>query len=228
MILLQFAVAKNDIHFLKGEVNLEIALSDSYRAPEQRPSNEVYAWKIYTRAVIDRVPDKIKMQVSALTFSIKLILDELSLLPEKEFIEEFERFFIEENLAGKTLPGYLYQRLYRDLFHRDTFVEPNRMSYSNERIIPEIIESPALEWQDSPSSKYSLEKSLDLIAGRYKNMVKKMYLTIEHIKKDERYNDFLTRWRNDGWLDWQIVLAMYNHMLNYKTNGFVRDRKSVV
>lgn len=222
VILLQFAVSKNDIHFLKGEVNIEIILSDRYRAPEQLPSNEVYSWKIFTRAIIEKIPDEIKVQASALTHSIKLILDQLSLLPEEEFIKEFERFFREENLAGKTLPGYLYQRLYRDLFHRDTFVEPDRMFYSSERIIPEIIQSPALAWEDSLSSKYSLGKSLDLIAGRYKNMVKKMYLTIEHIKRDERYNDFLTRCRNDGWLDWQIVLAMYNHMLNYKTNGFVR------
>lgn len=222
VILLQFGVAKNDIHFLKGEVNIEIVLSDRYRAPEQMPSNEVYAWKIYTRVVIDRVRNEIKMQASALTYSIKLILDELSLLPEKEFEEEFQRFFLEENLASKTLPGYLYQGLYRDLFDRDTFAEPDRMSFSTERIIPEIIESPALAWEDSLSSKYSLDKSLKLITGRYKNMVKKMYLTIEHIKKDEGYGDFLTKWRNDGWLDWQIVLAMYNHMLSYKTNGFVR------
>lgn len=222
IILLQFAVAKNDIHFLKGEVDLEVVLSDTHKVPEQLPSNHAYSWKIYTKAVVERKPEEIKMQASFLTISIKFILDELSVLPEELFDKEFQRFFKEENLAGKTLPGFLYQRLYRDLLSQDAFEDPGRQTFDSEKITPPLVESPALAWEEGLSSKYSLEKSLQLIKGRYKNVVKQMYLTLEHIKKDPRYSDFLSKLRNEGWLDWQIVMAMYNHMLSYKANGYVR------
>lgn len=224
IILLQFAVAKNDIHFLKGEVTIIVEPSDRHKMPEQLPSNDSYSWKIFSRPVLDPTPENIRLQASYLTIYLKFILDELSLLPEADFEAEFTRFFEEEDLAGKTLPGYLYQRLYRNLFVQEGFEDPDRAQFLGEKIYPEIVESPALAWEGNISSKYSIEKSLELIKGRYKNVEKQIYLTLENIKKDPRYNQFIQQLREKGWLDWQIVLAMYNHILNYKTQGYVRQR----
>ncbi len=48
--------------------------------------------------------------------------------------------------------------------------------------------------------------------------MKVIHLTIESIKRDPRYQKFIDNLRAEGWLDWQITLAILNHIASYKLN----------
>ncbi|MFC3199515.1 dsDNA nuclease domain-containing protein [Parapedobacter deserti] len=218
ILLLQFAVSPNDFHFIKGNVSIEMILSDEFLLPEQQPSNDSTKWKLYLIEAKNAEQSTIKLQAGYLTGSLKVILNQLSLLPKEEFDAEFERFFKEEDLAGKTLPGYLYQRIYRNLFSEESFDSYQRDKFFEERRSVNIEESTALKWDDSISNKYSFEKSIELIRGRYKHCIPQIHLTLQKIKGDSRYNMFISSLRKERWLDWQITMAIYNHILNYKAH----------
>jgi hypothetical protein len=44
------------------------------------------------------------------------------------------------------------------------------------------------------------------------------------LKEDERYNDFIKRMRQAGWLDWQIETAIFNFIASKKANLEMRGK----
>ena len=81
-----------------------------------------------------------------------------------------------------------------------------------------------LAWNGNLSTYYSEYDSLSQITGRYKNALKGAHLTIKHIKKDQGYKNWIDDLRSKGWLDWQILMAMYNHILSYKASLPIREQ----
>lgn len=175
-----------------------------------------------SKSTSDSSPKQIREAVAHLVLSINLILSSLSLLQSEEFNEEFWRFYKEEDLAAKTLPDFQYQNLYQNIYTEESFVTGQRENFQEMKITFEYSESTALKWENSVSPKYNHDKALEIIKGRYENCYAPIHLTIRNIKTDVRYDTFIRNLRAQGWLDWQIVLAIYNCILNYKTNGFIR------
>ena len=45
-------------------------------------------------------------------------------------------------------------------------------------------------------------------------------MTLEHLKKNPDFSIFINDLRRQGWKDWQIILSIYNFIINYKINKF--------
>jgi len=218
ILVAEFGLTKLDMHLLKSKVEIDLEIADQWHTPVRLPSNEVHKWKIYIPAVIEEDYTQIKMQPASVLTSLKYIMDEISLLPKEELFAEVQSKFEKDDLAGKTMPDFLYQRLYRYLISEQNFNETQRDNFAS---IPDQFETPGfspLQWQDGQSQKYTIEKSLELIRGRYKSGLKVIHLTLAAIKEDPRYQEFINTLRNQGWLDWQITRAIVNHVLSYKLN----------
>lgn len=48
------------------------------------------------------------------------------------------------------------------------------------------------------------------------------------LKKQTVYDQWLKNLKEQGWLDWQILLSIYNHSLTYKTSRLVSQKKYVL
>lgn len=224
ILLVELASSPVDLHFIRTNVEIEIVESDELKTPEQIPSNHSFKWKIFTKQVNVADRDKIRFQMASLILSMKYLLRDVSMLEDDKFFEIVDKLFQNEALAEKTMTNNLYQRIYRSLFTEESFNESQRNVFANELLAINLEEDKILEWNDKHSPLYSTDESLKQIEGRYKNALKATYLTIEHLKKQPGYRDWLNNLREQKWVDWQILLAMFNHILSYKTNRVVSGK----
>jgi hypothetical protein len=224
ILLVELASSPIDLHFIRTNVEIEIVESDALKTPEQIPSNHSFKWKIFSTQVNVADRDKIRFQMASLILSMKYLLRDVSMLEDDNFFEIVDKLFQNEALADKTMTSNLYQRIYKSLFTEELFNESQREVFANELLTINLEEDKILAWNDKPSPVYSTEESLKQIEGRYKNAFKATYLTIEHLKKQPGYSEWLDNLREKKWVNWQILLAMFNHILSYKTNRFVSGK----
>jgi hypothetical protein len=224
ILLVELSSSKTDLHFIRTNVEIEIVEADKLKSPEQIASNETFKWKIFTSKIDSPDKDKIRLQISGLILSMKYILRDISLIKDDEFFEIVNKLFKNEALAEKTMTTNLYQRIYRNIYLEETFNDSQRNVFTNELLPINLKEDKILEWNKQLSPIYSKEEILKQIEGRYKNCTKSTYLTIKNLKKQPGYVEWLNNLREQGWLDWQILLSIYNHILSYKANRFVSQK----
>ena len=159
-----------------------------------------------------------------------IILNSVSLLPDKEFKKNFENLFKENDLANKTLSMNAYQKMYRMVFTKDGFESLQRQNF-NPVETPYLAfptDNDVLKWKSDLSLKYNQEQSLKYIANRFKYSKQCISMTLDKLQNQKEFQDFINKLRNEGWQDWFIILTIMNFILNYKADRELRDRKSVV
>ncbi|MBI1836412.1 MAG: hypothetical protein HYR91_04015 [Flavobacteriia bacterium] len=115
-------------------------------------------------------------------------------------------------------PAFPYQR---DIYVKEDFENSKRDMFQYEKFHLNFpVENNIMKWNDSISKKYSKEKSIEGIKNRFNNCQKSIYMTIENLKQDPRFLNFIVKYRTEGFKDWQIVLSIFNFILNYKINYF--------
>ena len=218
IIVSDLGLSKTDLHLLESKIEIEILIGETWEKPIRQASNDIHKWVVKVPAVIQEDYQAIQMQCAFMAVCIKKILDEISLLPSKELENEIQQRLEKEDLAGKTMADFLYQRLYRYFLEQKYFDEPNRTSLEKPNTGFTGTTFSGLQWEDSISGKYSQTKSLEMIRERYPACMIPMRLTLLCLKKDPRYPDFIKKLRENGWLDWQILLALFNHTVSYKVS----------
>ena len=225
ILLVELSGSLVDLHFIRTNVEIEIVESAEFKPPAQLPSNKSFKWQVCVMKVDAAARDSVRHQMAYLILSMQNILRDVSLLKDERFLEIFNELFQSEALAEKTLTDTLYQRIYRSLFTEDSFIESMRNKFDKDSMKIVLNENKIMEWNSNPSPLYSLQESFKQIEGRYKNAQNGTYLTIEHLKKQDGYSDWLKYIRDRKWLDWQILLSILNHTLTYKANRVAGQRK---
>lgn len=225
ILLVELSSSKTDLHFIRTNVEIEIVESDKLKSPEQVPSNQSFKWRVYTCKIDSPARDKIRLQMSGLILSMKYILRDISLIKDDEFFEIVNKLFQNEALAEKTMTTNLYQRIYRYIYTEESFNASQRNVFTNELLPINFKEDKILEWSNKTIPFYSIEESLLQVKGRYENSKKSTYLTIEHLKTQNGYSEWINSLREQGWLDWQILLSILNHILSYKVNRILSEKK---
>lgn len=216
ILLVELAATDTDLHLIKTHIEIELEIIDGVKQPEQLPSNRHFKWKVYTKRTESADPNDQKYQMSSLTVSARFLLRDVSMLPDDDVVKTVMALLEHGGLDQKAMVGSLYQRIYRGLYSKEAFEESRRGVFDREILPIEISEAPPLAWNDTLSPLYSEQESREQISDRYQNALKGVHLTLDHIKKDSGYNDWLSDLRKKGWLDWQILMSMFNHVLSYK------------
>lgn len=161
ILVADLGLSKTDLHLLESKIEVEIQLGECWEAPIRQASNDIHKWIVKVPAVIQEDYQTIQMQCAFMTVCIKRILDEICLLPSKALENEIQQRLEKEDLAGKTMADFLYQRLYRYFIEQKYFDKPNRISFAK----PDtgFVGAPfrGLKWDDSISGKYTQTKSRD-------------------------------------------------------------------
>jgi hypothetical protein len=82
-----------------------------------------------------------------------------------------------------------------------------------------------LKWRNSLSNKYNKERAIEFISQRYIASKKVIYLTVERLKDDAVFKKVIKDRREEGWLDWQIIVAMRNYIADYKAKKKIEGKK---
>lgn len=226
IILSEISLSELDFHFIKGKIKLELEIADQVLSPEQLPSNTEYKWKVFIYYLDNAEPENINKHMGKNSMSVYNILNEISLLKDSEFGDLFKILFEQNGLASKTLSENAYQRIYRKIFSNGEFDVLQR-----EHFLPVNIdwslptENNLMKWNHSLSPKYNFDASIKNIHNRFINSYHNIHITLEKLLIIPEFHDYINELRNEGFLDWQIIIAIWNFILNYKAN---LDMKNIV
>lgn len=224
ILLVELASTNTDLHCIKTHIEIDLEMIDGVKQPEQLPSNHYFRWKVFTKITESADAFEQKYQMGSLTVTARMLLRDVSMLKDDDVVKIVMGLLEHGGLDHKAMAGSLYQRIYRGLFSKESFEESQRHLFNKETLTIEITEAAPLTWNADLSSYYSQEDSLAQIKGRYENALKGAHLTIDHLKKDRGYKKWIDDLRAKGWLDWQILMAMYNHILSYKASLPIRGQ----
>lgn len=225
ILLVELSYSDVDLHLYKSLIEIEVLESDSFKTPEQLPSNHAFKWKFYTTKVDSADTLKIRMQAAGLITGIKYLLRDVSMLEDDKFFELVNSLFETSGLAEKAMTVNLYQRIYRGLFSEQAFIDSRRGDFTQELIQVPLKEDKIMEWNADLSKLYSSEDSIEHIKSRYKNMLRATHLTIDYLKAQPEFQQWYKELKEQKWLDWQIVMAIFNHVGSYKANMALKDTK---
>ena len=221
IILTEISLSGYDFHLLKSTIEIELLLSDTKKPPIQISENSVIKWQVNICFFDNSDTFKINEHTVFNTVSFHLILNTISLLKQEEFKDLFFKLIKERSLDSKQISVNLYQRIHRDIYTKKDFAFTKRDIFQKEDIVLNLpSENNVMKWNDSLSEKYSQTFSITAIENRFKNAHNAIYLTLEHLKKNPDFSVFINDLRRKGWKDWQIILSIYNFIINYKIKKF--------
>lgn len=224
VFLTDIAVNNLDFHFIKSEIEIEIEKSDKPKSPVQQASNSKYVWTVFLQETNATDAKDINMHYAQTTGSLQLILSKLSLLQTEEFYKQIQ-ILLQKGVTNKALILNAYQKIYRKVFSLEKFADIKNEEFTKQSFKINQHEVQALGWRTDISKIYDNETALKHIRGRYSNMVRKIHLTLDRIKDEPEFQTKVIDLRDKGWLDWQILMALMNNILNLKTNNFIRVKQ---
>ena len=222
VIQADIALSRIDFHLLKGTIRLVLEIAESIKEPEQLPSKDEYCWKVFLANLKSKEGKDKNIHYAFITASFQTILNEISLLDHMLFREKFEQLF-KKGLANKTLAINSFQREYRKIYSEERFIASMRDKFKSESLEIEYHESKVLAWVADGSEYYKKEEALDNIKNRVEGCINAIYLTLERLNESESFQKEVIKFRTAGYFDWQILLALYNVILDQKAKIILRQ-----
>ena len=227
------ALARVDLCFVPTQINVRI--DNALKIPtsvieriEALPSNDGQEWVVRLTPIetsSDTNPDQI---VTELLTMLTIILRETSLLPKSDFLASIEKAF-ERGLGHKLSAGRPYDELAASFtavpeheIQGSLYSAPWDCSEGSFEICDE------LRWQDGPGPTYSLDKAKEILDDRYRLLAKGLRITIEMLASSKDFRPTVNALRAYGWLDWHILAAVANIVINYRVEAAGLDWRSDV
>lgn len=211
-------LAHEDLALLPTQVVITTLITDnSQMIVEELPSNEVATWKIgipkhWIRNI--ETLDELQTSISSLAITV---LCKCSVLEKDNLMEKIEKAF-SEGLPTKTFAIRPYAELYEYFFPEKDFVQTARTDlkplFSDQKF--EVSEHEQLAWIDTDGPGYSKKKSQEYIKNRYRQVIKPIRYTLPKLLKNEGFRSQIKKLRNDGYLDWEILLIIANICIDYR------------
>ena len=216
------ALAKDDLCLIETHINVRIEnallASTPFVEPiNSLPSNVGREWEVRLTPVGTSTNTTWNETDIELMTMLAVILREASLLPEADFSASLEKAFA-RGLGHKLSPGRPYDEL-AAAFAADT--EIPRVSYNTpwECRDGSSVAHPELSWQAGPGPTYSRNRANELLATRYLNLAKSLRITLIRLASSQEFLRTVEELRKQGWLDWHIVNAAFNVVMNYRFSG---------
>jgi hypothetical protein len=79
-----------------------------------------------------------------------------------------------------------------------------------------IKENPELAWISKLGPNYSKKEAEQFLKNRYKLSMPPIKHTLKKLLKDEKFKEIVEKLRNEGWLDWHILISISNLAVSYR------------
>ena len=215
------ALARDDLCLVQTQIYVRVEKSLRVGTPaaeriESLPSNDGREWVVrLSPPIISNSSHYEEIKIELLTMVV-MILREASLLPEADFSDSLERAF-ERGLGHMLSPARPYDEL-AAAFDADAESELQRSRYKTpwDCLAGSFRAHYELRWQDGRGPTYWLDKAKELLQTRYQNLAKSLRITVVGLALSEKFLPTVQALRMEGWLDWHILTAIFNIVMNFR------------
>ena len=218
------ALVREDLCLVETQITVHVESRRHARAGpakhiESIPSNDGREWTVRPVSIeAGASPDEIKIELLTM---LTVILREASLLPEADFTASLERAF-EKGIGHKLSIARPYDEL-AAYFGSDVERESQRSRFNTPWDCRDGTpdEHSELGWQGGPGPTYSRERATELLQTRYVTLAKSLRITVPMLGSNNEFQSTAEKLRKEGWLDWHVLAAISNIVMNYR---FPSDR----
>ena len=220
--VLQIVIAdfgRTDFCLLPTNVELELIVCDEIKIrTEEIPDNERIAFKIFIPRMEDYNHKSMQETQSEILFVASTILFWCSALPDFEVKKKLESAFKNE-LSSKVFLVRPYWELFLEFTSRADF-DTRRLAQIGtfDRKASPQRESKEIGWIDNPGYGYSKKKAHEFIQNRYRRAIAPVRKTLVRLRSSSRFNQWVSDLRDEGYMDWQILLILSNQVMNFRVN----------
>lgn len=211
-------LANRDLVLLPTSVLIKARILDGRQIEVKSvPSNEVATWRVgFPRAWVKNQAafDDFRLGIQSLAVTI---LGSCSMLKHDAFLSEVEHAFA-EGLPAKTFAVGPYSELYAEFLPEAEF-----SSLPCNKLLPllpslgfQASEHLQLAWIAEDGPGYSKDLASEFLANRYSQAIKPIRLTLPRLLADDGFRAVLRHLRDDGYLDWEILLMVSNICVDYR------------
>ncbi len=214
------AVSEQDTHTVDSDIQIHLSTSSKIDKLEfqRSPSNQLSIWNVTLPSNLPTGIDAVNTSMSEYFNLVFSILLNQSLLPDEEFWKIIENCFENGDLESKIF----FWRFYSDFFCRfhdkkefENFMKDKfQTPFSNKKFAPKG--HHLLRYKTELSPKFNEKTIKEDIRRRYNNALIPVEVTLTSIVKNPNFKNTLKRLRNEGWLDWQILMAISLAVIGYK------------
>lgn len=215
------ALARDDLCLVLTQINVRVEKSHQDGTPaveriKSLPGNDGREWVVHLSPAMTSDKTYFEEIKIELLVMVTRILREASLLPDADFFASLERAF-KRGLGHMLSPARPYDEL-AAAFGADAESEIQRSRY---KIPWDCLDGSVgthceLRWRGGPGPTYSKDKAKELLQTRYKNLAKSLRITVVRLALSEKFLSTVQALRREGWLDWHILTAIVNIVMNYR------------
>lgn len=160
ILLGEVALSSSDFHLLKSTININISMGDNHTPPVQVAKKKEFQFNVTIPELKSKEMADVNRHGQQVVAGLGVILGEISLLKQDEFMKEYQLLFSQQELHKKNYTINTYQRIYKEFYGSELFEKDQRTNYSPiEPIIGLQKENVFLKWNDGISSKYNEEEA---------------------------------------------------------------------
>ena len=214
------ALAREDLCLIPTDITVRIeqrqqTAAASSNSIEALPSNDGREWIVRLtpmRASNDTRLEDINLELLEV---LSTILREASLLPSDDLLAIMDRAF-QRGLGNKLSPAVQLEQFAETFLNDDEAFDQRSIEVPWECPAPTSIAHEELRWQDGPGPTYSSDKAIELLQHRYETLAQSLRITAPLLSRSEEFDLVVQSLRAQGWLDWHILIAVANIVLNYR------------
>jgi hypothetical protein len=216
ILLTEIALTRTELYLVPNEIIINITIGDNIEIQQETKTDDL-EWNVQLKQVEKHSLEELHLHNSVLTAKIWSVVNEISLTPELELQEYLKSRMRDHSLTDKLFILTSYQNCYRNLIERDNYDQLKRNNFSEYLENITYSENKALSGDNLISNKYDQTQSLEFINIRYQKSETVAGITIQRVKEDSSFQEFLRECRGEGWLDWQITMSLMNSVVDLKT-----------
>ena len=210
-------LGKQELLLLPVTIRVEVFLRAGSEAEVERepPVGPERVWRVPLTPVDETgTLDPEVCTQELLAVLVPMLLD-ASLLSPDQFTAEIERSFA-GGITHKVCPVRPYDELI-------PYGPANLEGFDLQSVEPPLRENrpparcnPDLAWRDGTGPGFSAEIAREMLETRYQQLPELMPITLRALRDDRRFATVVSVLRTRGWLDWHILTAIFNLVLQVR------------
>jgi hypothetical protein len=209
-----------DLCLTPTSINLKVNVIETGKVRvDERPDEEVTSFDITIPKDVEfRSLSQARDIQNEIVAVANALLIECSCLPDSEVHNKLNNAY-KNGLSAKTFLARPYWELFLSVTNKVEYETRHKNSIGNMN----AADFPAqfhdeLTWNDSPGYGYSRKKANEFLSNRYRRSLPPIRLTLNRLRKSTKFQNWVSSKREEGYLDWQILVGLVNIVINYRIN----------